>query len=341
MNAPYDRLYQKEDLVAFGKASERIITVGAQRIDFKEILRRQKRNQIRENWELYLLVGVPVVWLLIFMYWPMYGNIIAFKRFVPALGIWGSEWAGLANFERFFNSFRFSQILWNTIALSLYQLAFQFPIPIFLAILIHYCPLPRYKRTVQLISYAPHFISVVVITGIIFKLLAPGLGIVPVMLEALGISAPNFLGSTAWFRDVYVWSEVWQRMGWGSIIYLAALSAIDPELYEAARVDGASIWRRIRHIDLPGIAPTIIILLILQAGQILNVGFEKVLLLQNNLNLGASEVIQTYVYKVGLAGQVPNPSYATAIGLFQNVMSFLLLIMVNRLARKVGETSLW
>jgi ABC-type polysaccharide transport system permease subunit len=327
--------------VAIGKAKAHIVTVGNDRIDLNAIVRRQKKNQIRENWELYLLVALPVLWLLIFMYWPMYGNIIAFKRFVPALGIWGSEWAGFANFERFFTSFRFGQILWNTVALSLYQLLVQFPIPIFLAILIHYCPLPRYKKTVQLISYAPHFISVVVITGIIFKLLAPGIGIVPVFLESLGIQEPNFLGSARWFRDVYVWSEVWQRMGWGSIIYLAALASVDPELYEAARVDGASIWQRIRHIDLPGIAPTIIILLILQAGRVLNVGFEKVLLLQNNLNLTTSEVIQTYVYKVGLAGQVPNPSYATAIGLFQNVLSFLLLIMVNRIAKKVGETSLW
>lgn len=327
--------------MAVDSANDQIITIGGDRIDLKAIVRRQKRNRVRENWELYLLVALPVIWLLIFMYWPMYGNVIAFKRFVPQLGILGSEWVGFANFQRFFTSFRFTQVVWNTVALSLYQLLVQFPIPILLAILIHYCPLPRYKRTVQLISYAPHFISVVVITGIIFKLLAPGLGIIPMLIEALGFEAPNFLGSAAWFRDVYVWSEIWQRMGWGSIIYIAALSAVDPELYEAARVDGASIWQRIRHIDIPSIAPTIIILLILQAGRILSVGFEKVLLLQNNLNLNASEVIQTYVYKIGLAGQVPNPSYAASIGLFQNVLSFLLLIMVNRIAKKVGETSLW
>jgi ABC-type polysaccharide transport system permease subunit len=304
-------------------------------------MRRERRRNISANWELYLLCLVPVVWLLIFMYWPMYGNIIAFKRFVPNLGILGSKWAGLANFERFFSSFRFHAILWNTVALSLYQLVASFPIPIILAVMVHYCPLPGFKRGVQLVTYAPHFISVVVMVGIIFKLLAPGIGVIPVAIEGLGFQEPNFLGSTAWFRDVYVWSEIWQRMGWGSIIYLAALSAIDPELYEAAKVDGANVWRRIRHIDLPGIAPTITILLILQVGRVLNVGFEKVLLLQNNLNIAASEVIQTYVYKIGLAGQVPNPSYATAIGLFQNGMSFILLIIVNRIARRVGETSLW
>ncbi len=327
--------------MALRRSAGGTLVIGHTRIDIRQIERRQRRSRIIANWELYLFVLLPIIWLLIFMYWPMYGNVIAFKRFVPSLGIWGSEWIGLDNFERFFTSYRFGSIVWNTIALSLYQLAVGFPIPIVLAILIQHCPLPRYKKTVQLISYAPHFISVVVITGIIFKLLAPGIGIIPILLESLGIPEPNFLGSADWFRDVYVWSEVWQRMGWGSIIYLAALSAIDPELYEAARVDGANIWQRIRHIDIPGIAPTIIILLILQSGQVLNVGFEKVLLLQNNLNLSASEVIQTYVYKIGLAGQVPNPSYATAIGLFQNALSFLLLIVVNRIARRVGETSLW
>lgn len=305
------------------------------------INRRQRRRRIASNWELYALCLVPVIWLLIFQYWPMYGNVIAFKNFVPARGILGSEWVGFSHFARFFTSFKFSQILWNTIALSLYTVAVGFPVPVLLAILIHYCPLPRFRRSVQLITYAPHFISVVVMAGIIFKLLAPRFGIVPSILEAIGLPVPNFLGSDAWFRDVYVWSEVWQRMGWGSIIYLAALSGIDPELHEAARVDGAGIWKRIRHIDIPGIAPTIIILLILQAGRVLQVGFEKVLLLQNNLNIGASEVIQTYVYRIGLSGALPNPSYAAAIGLFQNVISFLLIVAVNRISRRVSETSLW
>jgi len=271
----------------------------------------------------------------------MYGNIIAFKRFIPSKGILGSDWVGLANFERFFSSYRFKTILWNTVALSLYQLAVGFPIPIILAVLVHYCPGRYYKKSVQMVTYAPHFISVVVMVGIIFKLLAPGIGVIPVLLKKIGLGEPNFLGSASWFRDVFVWTEVWQRMGWGSIIYLAALSSIDPELYEAARVDGANIWKRIRHIDLPGIAPTITILLILQIGRVLNVGFEKVLLLQNNLNISASEVIQTYVYKIGLSGQSPNPSYATAIGLFQNGLSFILLIVVNKIAKKVGKTSLW
>lgn len=307
----------------------------------ESIQRKQRRRHIASNWELYALTVIPVVWLLIFMYWPMYGNIIAFKRFVPSRGILGSDWVGFANFERFFSSYKFTEIFRNTIFLSFYNIAAGFPVPIILAILIHYCPLPKFRRSVQLITYAPHFISVVVMVGIIFKLLAPRIGIVPVMIRAIGLPEPSFLGSPAWFRDIYVWSEVWQRMGWGSIIYLAALSGIDPELHEAARVDGAGIWRRIWHIDLPGISPTVIILLILQAGRVLQVGFEKVLLLQNNLNIETSEVIQTYVYRVGLSGAMPNPSYAAAIGLFQNLVSFMLILAVNRIAKQVSETSLW
>ncbi len=236
----------------------------------------QRKKLIRLNWELYLLAFIPVVWLLIFRYYPMYGNIIAFKRYIPSLGIWNSPWAGLSQFQRFFSSFRFTTVLQNTIILSVYQMLVGFPIPIILALMIHHCPMWKYKRTVQLITYAPHFISVVVIVGIIFKLLAPGIGVIPVILKNIGLSEPNFLGSPSWFRHVYVWSNVWQQMGWGSIIYLAALSGIDPELYEAAKVDGANIWRRIRHIDLPGIAPTITIILILRVGYLNNSTFRRV-----------------------------------------------------------------
>ena len=210
-----------------------------------------------------------------------------------------------------------------------------------LALLIHYCPFPRYKKAAQMVTYAPHFISVVVMVGIIFKLLSPRIGLVNTGLRNLGIREVNFLGNAGMFRHVFVWTGIWQTMGWGSIIYLAALSGVDPELHESAKVDGANIWRRMWHIDIPGIAPTVIILLILRIGRMLYVGFEKIFLMQNNLNIRTSEVIQTYVYKVGLASANPNFSYAAAIGLFNNIISFILLLLVNKLAKKLTKTSLW
>ena len=192
-----------------------------------------------------------------------------------------------------------------------------------------------------MVTYAPHFISVVVMVGIIFKLLSPRIGLVNTGLRNLGIREVNFLGNAGMFRHVFVWTGIWQTMGWGSIIYLAALSGVDPELHESAKVDGANIWRRMWHIDIPGIAPTVIILLILRIGRMLYVGFEKIFLMQNNLNIRTSEVIQTYVYKVGLASANPNFSYAAAIGLFNNIISFILLLLVNKLAKKLTKTSLW
>ena len=267
--------------------------------------------------------------------------MIAFKRFVASKGIWGSPWIGFANFERFFTSFKFGNIMWNTFFLNAYDLVLGFPIPIILAILLHYTPWQGYKKTVQMVTYAPHFISTVVMVGIIFKLFSQRIGIVNVALTALGLPESNFLGSPLWFPHIYVWTNIWQNMGYATIIFLAALSAVDPELHEAARVDGATIWQRIWHIDLPGIAAVVIILLILRLGQILNIGFEKVFLMQNTVNIVASEVVDTYVYKVGLASRNPNFSYASAIGLFKNVIAFFLLIAVNRIARRTSETSLW
>ena len=303
--------------------------------------RHVKWRKVAVNWQLYLLCLLPIAWLIIFMYIPMYGNLIAFKRYVPSLGILGSPWVGFDNFLRFFQSYRFFQVLGNTFYLSFYDLVVGFPIPIGLAIVLHYMPIARYKKTVQMVTYAPHFISTVVMVGIIFKLGSQRIGVVNVLLTAVGLPEVNFLGSAQLFGHVFVWTNVWQQMGWGTIIYLAALSSVDPELHESATVDGASIWRRIRHIDFPGILPTVIILLILRTGFILQVGFEKVFLLQNNLNIEASEVIQTYVYKIGIASRNPNFHYATAIGLFQNLVMFLMLIVVNRIARRVSETSLW
>lgn len=303
--------------------------------------RARRWKAIAINWQLYFLVAVPILWVLIFQYYPMYGAQIAFRRFVAAKGILGSPWVGFHNFTRFFSSYNFGSIMFNTIFLNVYGLIAGFPVPIYLALLLHYCPLFGYKKTVQMITYAPHFISTVVMVGIIFKLLAPRIGIANMALTAIGLKEVNWLGSPIAFPHVFVWTGIWQNMGWGTIIYLAALSAVDPELHESARVDGASVWRRIWHIDIPGILPTVIILLILRSGHMLAVGFEKVLLMQNDLNLGRSEVIQTYVYKIGLASRNPNFSYATAIGLFTSAISFVLLLIVNRVSRAVSQTSLW
>lgn len=307
----------------------------------KAQIKAQRRRIIRANWELYLFALVPVTWIIIFKYIPMYGAQIAFRDFVPALGIWGSRWTGLENFLRFFRSYNFESIMLNTFLLNVYELVAGFPIPIILAIFIHYAPRAGFKKTVQMVTYAPHFISVVVMVGIIFKLFATRTGIVNMMLSGLGFEEINFLGSPDSFPHLYVWTGIWQGMGYSTIIYLAALAGVSPELHESAKADGANIWQRIRHIDIPGIAPTAIILLILQSGRMLEVGFEKIFLMQNNLNLRRSEVIQTFVYKVGLASGSPDFSYAAAIGLFLSVVSFVMLLLVNRISRRVSETSLW
>jgi len=298
-------------------------------------------RNVKLNWDMYLLVLLPLAWLVIFQYVPMYGNIIAFKDFSPMKGILGSPWIGLENFTRFFRSYNFKTVMWNTFFLNVYDLVVGFPIPIILAFLLNYCPFPRYKKTVQMVTYAPYFISSVVMVGIIFKLFAQRIGLINRLLGAAGIPQVDFLGNANVFSHLYVWTGIWQYMGWGTIIYLAALSGIDPELHEAAKVDGAHLWQRLWNIDVPGILPTVIILLILRCGQILNIGFEKIFLMQNSLNARSSEVIQTLVYKVGLAANMPDFSYAAAIGLFQNVINFALLVAVNWLSSRVSETSLW
>ncbi len=304
-------------------------------------IRRSKRRNITRNWELYLLALLPTAYIIIFHYVPMYGAQIAFRRFIPALGIWDSPWVGFQHFTRFFNSYQFFMLMRNTLVINFYLLLAGFPIPIILAFLLHYCRYPRYKKTVQMTTYAPFFISNVVMVGIILRMLALRNGIVNNIIGIVGLEPVNWMGEAGLFYHVFVWTHVWQHMGWGSIIYLAALAGVDPELHEAAKVDGATMMQRIRHVDFPSILPTVVILLILNAGQMLTVGFERIFLMQNSLNLRVSEVIQTYVYKIGLAAASPNFSYAAAIGLFASVVSFALLLLVNRIARKVGETSLW
>ncbi|WP_017812105.1 MULTISPECIES: ABC transporter permease [Paenibacillus] len=301
--------------------------------------RHSLRKRISRNWELYLLIAPAFLYFLIFHYGPMYGIQIAFKNFMPARGITESPWVGFDHFIRFFNSYYFWDLIRNTLTISLYQLIVGFPLPILLALAFNEIKNGWFKRTVQTVTYAPHFISVVVMAGIIVTFLSPSTGIIINIIEWLGFTAPNFLTDPAWFKTMYVLSGVWQSTGWGTIIYLAALSAVDPQLHEAAIMDGASRWRRIIHINIPTIIPTITILLILNVGSILGVGFEKILLLQNPLNMSSSDVIDTFVYRTGLLNV--QYSFSTAVGLFNSVINAILLIAVNQIARKTSENSLW
>ncbi|OBR66557.1 sugar ABC transporter permease [Paenibacillus oryzae] len=296
-------------------------------------------KRVKRNWELYLFILPALLYFAVFHYGPMYGIQIAFKHFVPTKGITGSEWIGFQHFERFFNSHYFWDLLWNTLSISFYELAVGFPLPIILALAFNEIRNGAFKKTVQTVTYAPHFISIVVMAGMIITFLSPSSGMIVRVIEAFGIDAPQFLNDPAWFKTVYVISGVWQNAGWGTIIYLAALSAVDPQLHEAAIVDGASRFKRMLHINLPTIIPTITILLILNMGNILGVGYEKILLLQNSLNLESSDVISTFVYRSGLVGQ--QYSFSTAVGVFNSVINALMLITVNQIAKRTSETSLW
>ena len=296
---------------------------------------------LRRNWQLYAMLVLPVLYILVFHYWPMYGVQIAFRNFNVVDGITGSPWVGWANFERFMNAYNFRQIIGNTLILSAYSLAASFPFPIVLALALNYTGRAWFRRTVQLVGYAPFFISIVVMVGMILVLLDPRFGIVNQLLGLVGVGPFDVMGNAAAFRHVYVWSGVWQYVGFNCIIYLAALTSVDPTLHEAAIIDGANKLQRIRDIDLPTIMPVAIVLLILELGAVLSVGFEKVLLLQNPINLPVSEVIDTYVYRVGLAAELPQFSYAAAIGLFQSVIAMILIVAVNQIARKSGAASLW
>jgi ABC-type polysaccharide transport system permease subunit len=281
------------------------------------------------------------VWLIIFKYVPMYGVIVAFKNFSPSRGILGSPWVGMKYFVRFFESFYFERIMLNTIGINVYELVAGFPVPIILALALNSSLRRGYKKTVQFVVYMPHFISTVVMVGIILRMLSPTTGVTASLLKALGGEPIDFISVPEYFKSIYVWSGVWQNAGWGTIIYLAALSSIDPQLYEAASIDGANRFRQIRHIDIPGILPTIVILLILNTGRMMSIGFEKVFLMQNPLNLESSEVISTYIYKVGLASDFPDFSYGAAIGLFLSVINLIMLVSVNKIAKQLGGTTLW
>lgn len=303
--------------------------------------RRKWFHQVYRARQLYLLILIPVIYLLVFKYYPMYGAQIAFKDYNIIKGIHESEWVGFKHFIKFFSAPNFWLILTNTLGLSLYSLVAGFPIPIMLAISLNYLGSKRYKSIVQQVIYAPHFISTVVMVGMIIQFLSPYSGLVNNIIDFLGGDKINFMAQSSYFKSIYVWSDIWQHSGYYCIIYLAALAGIDPQLHEAAIVDGASKFQRIRHIDLPGIMPTAIILLILSLGRVLDVGFEKVLLLQNDITQASQEIISTYVYRKGILSPIVNFSYPTAVGLFKAVVSLVLIVSVNQLARKYSESSLF
>lgn len=299
---------------------------------------RTKRALIRD-WQLLALCILPIAYYIIFHYIPMYGVQIAFKDFYASKGIWGSDWAGFKYFERFFSSYQFWPLIKNTLTLSLAQLLFGFPIPIILAILLNQMKNTRFRKLVQTVTYCPHFISIVVLTGMLYIFLSPRTGLINNVITLFGGEAKHWLGDPASFSGIFVGSGVWQNAGWSAIIYIAALAGISPDLYEAAQMDGANKWQMIRHIDLPGIVPTATMMLILEVGKIMNLGFQKAYLLQNGLNISASEIIPTYIYKVGLVDA--QYSYSAAISLFNNLINIILLLVVNKIAQKTSENSLW
>jgi putative aldouronate transport system permease protein len=304
----------------------------------KDKARRLLLRDIMRDRQLYLLLLLPLLYVAVFKYGPMYGLQIAFKDYLIRTGFWGSPWVGLKHFKQFMGSYYFPRLLGNTIGISLYSMIAGFFPPIILAIAFNECRMNFMKKAVQLITYAPHFLSTVVVVGIITQVLSTN-GMINTLIAAMGRSRITFLGEAGLFKSIYVWSGVWQGTGYSSIIYLAALAGINPELQEVAYIDGANIWQRIWHVDIPGILPTAIILLIVNTAGLLNVGFEKVYLLQNPLNMSASDVISTYTYRMGLVDM--NYSMATAVGLFQSLISFAFMITVNQISRKLSETSLW
>ena len=299
-------------------------------------------KRLKANWQLLVMFSIPLVWVLIFCYVPIVGGmIISFKDFNLAAGIFESEWVGFKHYTNFFTSFRFWRVIKNTVVISIYYLLASTPPPIILALCLNYLKNKRAKKVVQMMTYAPYFISSVVIVGIINQLFSSSVGPINTIITSLGGSRINFLGNADLFIHLFVWSGVWQVTGYTAIIYISALSSIDQEQYEAASIDGASPLQKIRYIDIPGIMPSVIVMFILNLGSSLNFGYEKIYLMQNATNLKVSEVIATYVYKVGINALIPQYSYSTAIGLFIAIISTILVVGSNKISSYLGETALW
>ena len=297
---------------------------------------------LKQYWKyrgLFMIMIPSVIMLIIFKYVPIYGIQIAFKNFRLKAGIWGSPWVGTKYFEQFFRGPNFGRLITNTLMISVGTLLISFPVPVLLALLLNQIPSKKYKKLVQTTIYAPHFISVVVLVGIISLFFSPRNGIVNHLIAALGGTRIHFMAEPSWFRPLYIGSDIWQNAGWGSIIYLAALSNINPELHEAAIMDGANKYQRVWHIDLPGILPTVVIMFILGAGKVMTVGFEKAFLMKNDLNVSTSEIISVYVYQRGLLDN--QPSLSTAVGMFESVVNLVLITTVNFISKKVSDSSLF
>jgi putative aldouronate transport system permease protein len=299
----------------------------------------QLRQALSTNYALYLLLVPVFVYYIVFSYVPMYGVTLAFKEFDPIKGIFGNDWVGFHYFQQFFATYQFKQLLTNTFLMSFLSLLFGFPVAVLLALMLNEVRMKKYKKFIQTVTYAPHFISTVVFVGMVISFLNPRTGIINNFLALVGLDRIHFMQESRFFIPTYIVSGIWQEMGWGSIVFIAALSTVDPELYEAGYVDGMNILQKIWHIDLPCIRPTLTIMMILSMGNVLNVGFEKVFLMQNTMNISSSQVISTYVYNVGLLSN--QFSYATAIGLFNSLINFVLLAIVNLAARRMGESTLW
>jgi putative aldouronate transport system permease protein len=302
-------------------------------------LRQRWKVALRRHWQLYLLTVLPLAYFVIFKYVPISNAIIAFKDYSPVLGVWGSPWSGWTNFANMIQNPVFPTLVQNTLILSGYAILASFPIPLILALALNEVRHRWFQKTVQMVTYAPYFISTVVVVSMLILIMAPRLGILSQVFGFFGVQSPDFLGDPDYFRHIYVWSDVWQTAGYSAVIYMAALSGIDPSLYEAAKVDGASRLRKIWHVDIPGIMPTAMIVLILSVGNIMSIGFEKVFLLQNPLNLGQSEIIATYVYKLGILNA--DFGTATAVGLFNSVINLVLLLIVNWVAKRISGSGLW
>ena len=301
-------------------------------------------RKMRKDWQIYVFLLLPLTYLILFHYVPMFGIQIAFKKFNPMKGIWGSPWVGLQHFRKFFRSYYFERVTVNTLRLSLYSLIVGFPIPILFALLLNAVPGRYFKKTVQTVTYMPHFISIVVLVGMIQQMFSPSVGLYYYAYKLFGGQGmpTDILAQPNSFIHMYVWSGIWQSFGWNSIIYVAALAGVPQDLHEAAEIDGATRFQRILHIDLPSIIPTATIMLILRFGQVMSIGYEKVYRMQNTMNQRTSEVISTYVYKIGLgAGGNSDYSLSTAVGLFNSVINLALITTFNKISKRLGDTSLW
>lgn len=296
-------------------------------------------KRMRKNAVLYLLLLLPIAYIIIFKYVPMYGAQIAFRDYRITRGIWESPWVGLKYFEKFLNNRMFERVMVNTLRINFYSLL-TFPCSIIFAFMLHYLPFKRFRKTLQIVSYAPHFISTVVMCGLILNYFST-FGMFNQLRSLLGLESVNYLSNAQAFPALFVWTGVWQGVGYGSILYISALSGVDYELHEAAIMDGATILKRVWHIDLPGILPMVMVMLVLRCGSLLSVGYEKVYLLQNDLNLKTSEVISTYVWKQGISATLPQYSYSTAVGLFTSVINLFMLVLVNGVSKRMTSHSIW